>query len=148
MRISDWSSDVCSSDLFVLAASLVTSLIFYKRFWRGFFKLQTHRGAKVFWSDLHKLTGLWGLWFVTLIAVTGIWYLAEWKITDEAPYPDPPAAEGSVTRTLSISRLVAAAERAYPPLEVRPVVPGQMVSGMFEVHGEAGGWYNIVKHAG
>ncbi|HEY9554523.1 PepSY-associated TM helix domain-containing protein [Allosphingosinicella sp.] len=126
---------------FVLAASLVTSLIFYKRFWRGFFKLQTHRGAKVFWSDLHKLTGLWGLWFVTLIAVTGIWYLAEWKITDEAPYPDPPAAEGSVTRTLSISRLVAAAERAYPRLEVRTVVTGQMDSGLFEVHGQDGGWF-------
>src|SRR3546814_4595187 len=101
MRISDWSSDVCSSDLFVLAASLVTSLIFYKRFWRGFFKLQTHRGAKVFWSDLHKLTGLWGLWFVTLIAVTGIWYLAEWKITDEAPYrsEEHPSELPSLMRT-------------------------------------------------
>lgn len=124
----------------VLAVSLITSLIFYKRFWRGFFKLQTHKGAKVFWSDLHKLTGLWSLWFVCLIATTGIWYLAEWKITDEAPYPDAPAAEGSVTRTLPISQLVAAAERAYPELEVRTLALDQMDAGLFSVHGQDGAW--------
>lgn len=125
---------------FVLAASLITSLIFYKRFWRGFFKLQTHRGAKVFWSDLHKLVGLWGLWFAVLMAVTGVWYLAEWKVTSGALVPDPPAAAGSVTRTLPLTELVAAAERAYPALEIGDVVLEQMDAGLFEVHGQDGAW--------
>ena len=125
---------------FVLAASLITSLIFYKRFWRGFFKLQTRKGAKVLWSDLHKLTGLWSLWFTTLIAVTGIWYLVEWKVAWEVPYPELPAAEGSVTQTLPVSELVARAEAAYPALDVRTVALWQMSGGLFEVHGQDGSW--------
>ena len=125
---------------FVLAASLITSLIFYKRFWRGFFKLQTRKGAKVLWSDLHKLTGLWSLWFTTLIAVTGLWYLVEWKVAWEVPYPELPAAEGSVTQTLPVSELVARAEAAYPALDVRTVALWQMSGGLFEVHGQDGSW--------
>lgn len=125
---------------FVLAASLVTSLIFYRRFWRGFFKLERRKGAKIFWSDLHKLTGLWSLWFVALIAATGIWYLVEWKVTSEAPVPDPPAAEDSVHQTLSVDALVTKAEEAYPALNIRTVVLDQMRSGLFEVHGQDGAW--------
>lgn len=125
---------------FVLAASLVTSLIFYKRFWRGFFKLETGKGAKVLWSDMHKLTGLWSLWFVLLIAATGIWYLVEWKVTSEPPYPDPPAAEGSISRTLPLDDLVAAAQRAYPALEIRAVALDEMGSVLFQVHGQDGAW--------
>ncbi|HKY82574.1 MAG TPA: PepSY-associated TM helix domain-containing protein, partial [Sphingobium sp.] len=125
---------------FVLAASLITSLIFYRRFWRGFFKLEWRRGRKIFWSDLHKLTGLWSLWFIALIAATGMWYLVEWKVTSEAPVPDPPAAEGSVQQTLPVAALVARAEQAYPALEIRTVVLDQMSSGLFEVHGQDGAW--------
>lgn len=125
---------------FVLAASLVTSLLFYRRFWRGFFKLERRKGAKVFWSDFHKLTGLWSLWFIALIATTGIWYLVEWKVTSEAPVPDPPAAEGSVQQTIPIDLLVASARRAYPDLRIRTVVLDQMGSGLFEVHGQDGAW--------
>lgn len=125
---------------FVLAASLITSLLFYRRFWRGFLKLERRKGAKVFWSDLHKLTGLWSLWFIALIAATGIWYLVEWKVTSEAPVPDPPAAEGSVTQTLPLNILLARAERAYPALKIRTVVLDQMSSGLFEVHGQDGAW--------
>ena len=125
---------------FLLSVSLVTSMLFYKRFWRGFFKLERHKGAKVFWSDLHKLIGLWSIWFVALIAATGLWYLAEWKIPAEAPAPGPPAIEGSVRHTLPIADLVTAAKRAYPLLEIRTVVLEQMSSGLFEVHGQDGAW--------
>lgn len=125
---------------FLLAASLVTSLIFYRRFWRGFFKLERRKGAKIFWSDLHKLTGLWSLWFVALIAATGIWYLVEWKVTSEAPIPDPPVAVGTVARTLPLETLLRRARQAYPALEIRTVVLEQMSSGLFEVHGQDGAW--------
>lgn len=125
---------------FILAASLITSLLFYRRFWRGILKLERRKGAKVFWSDLHKLTGLWSLWFIALIAATGIWYLVEWKVTSEAPAPQPPAAEGSVTQTLPLNILLARAKQAYPALNIRTVVLDQMSSGLFEVHGQDGAW--------
>ena len=125
---------------FILAASLITSLLFYRRFWRGFWKLERRKGAKVFWSDLHKLTGLWSLWFIALIAATGIWYLVEWKVTSEAPAPPPPAAEGSVTQTLPLNILLARAGQAYPALEIRTVVLDQISSGLFEVQGQDGAW--------
>ena len=123
---------------FGLLFSLVTSLLFYKRFWRGFFKLERRRGAKIFWSDLHKLSGLWSLWFIALISVTGIWYLVEWKVTSEAPVPDPPAAEGRAGPTMPIGRLIAKARQAYPELRIRTVVLDQMSSELFEVHGQDG----------
>ncbi|MEZ5897746.1 MAG: PepSY-associated TM helix domain-containing protein, partial [Parvularculaceae bacterium] len=121
-----------------LAVSFVSSLIFYRRFWRGFFKLETRKGAKVLWSDIHKLTGLWSLWFIALIAATGIWYLVEWKVTSEAPLPDPPVASGEAGPMLPISELVMKAERAYPALEIRSVVLDGMSAGLFEVQGQDG----------
>lgn len=123
-----------------LAVSLVTSLIFYRRFWRGFFKLERRKGAKVLWSDIHKLTGLWSLWFIALIAATGIWYLVEWKVTSEAPIPDPPATHGEAGKTLPVSELIARANKAYPALEIRSVVLDEMSAGLFEVQGQEGAW--------
>lgn len=123
---------------FVLLASLATSLLFYRRFWRGFFKLERGKGAKVFWSDLHKLTGLWALWFVALMVVTGIWYLVEWKVTSEPPYPPPPAAEGQVVRILPLDRLVVRARAAHPALEIRTVALWEQSQGLVEFQGQDG----------
>lgn len=123
---------------FPLLASLITSLLFYRRFWRGFWKLETRKGAKVFWSDAHKLTGLWSLWFTAMIAVTSIWYLAEWK-TPELP-PGPAAPEPSSRPNLRIGQLVDAAQAAYPELEIRTIGLYDLKAGLFEVHGQDGSW--------
>lgn len=54
---------------------LVTGLIAYPQFWRGFFKLPRWSAKrKVFWRDLHKFLGLWSLWFVLIIGVSGSWW--------------------------------------------------------------------------
>lgn len=63
---------------FVLILSLVTGLIAYKKFWRGFFRLpRWHRDARTLMGDLHRLAGLWSLWFVAVIGLTSIWYFVE-----------------------------------------------------------------------
>lgn len=74
---------------FVLVGLAVTGLITYKRFWRGFLRWPRWRQSKrVLMGDLHRLTGLWSLWFVLLIASTGIWYFAEQIGVDfETPPP-------------------------------------------------------------
>lgn len=122
---------------FVLLASAITSLVFYKRFWRGFFRLQTHRGPRTFWSDLHKLTGLWGLWFLLIMAVTGIWYLVEWK-TPEGPEPPPAPVAAQGARPLPIGALLQIAERAYPELRVKTIATYELGDGLFEAQGQDG----------
>ena len=66
----------------ILLASLITALLCYKKWWRGFFKLRINNGARAFWGSLHKVAGLWSLWFVALISITGSWYLVEAVISD------------------------------------------------------------------
>jgi uncharacterized iron-regulated membrane protein len=85
----------------LLAVSTLTPLVFYKRWWTRFLELRTGRGRLALWSGLHKLTGLWSLWFGVLIAITGIWYLVEQASID-----------------------IAGAEFAYPPLPEWRVPPG------------------------
>jgi uncharacterized iron-regulated membrane protein len=69
---------VCSMALFMLA-SLVTGLIVYKRFWRSFLtpKLRINQGKKTLLADLHKLSGVWSIWFIAIMSVTGLWYLVQ-----------------------------------------------------------------------
>mgnify|MGYP006173312675 CR=1 FL=1 len=49
-----------------MLASLVTGLVVYKKFWKGFFKpVRTGHGSRIFWGDLHRLAGVWSIWFTT-----------------------------------------------------------------------------------
>ncbi len=60
-----------------LLGSLITSLYFYKRWWRRFFEFKSARTVRTFVSNLHRISGLWAIWFVIIISVTGTWYLFE-----------------------------------------------------------------------
>jgi uncharacterized iron-regulated membrane protein len=62
-----------------LLASLVTGLVVYKRFWKGFFKptLRFKHGARIFWGDFHRLSGIWSIWFIAIISITGTWFLIQ-----------------------------------------------------------------------
>jgi uncharacterized iron-regulated membrane protein len=84
---------------FVLLTSLITGVLVYKKFWRGFFRLRLHYGRRALWGDLHKLTGVWSLWFTATIAVTGIWYFVEMALFDtgygleDMPTPIPTVSD-------------------------------------------------------
>jgi uncharacterized iron-regulated membrane protein len=60
-----------------LLVSLVTSMVIYPKWWKGFFRKPRTHHRKVFWGDLHRLFGVWSMWFVLIIGVTGVWYLVE-----------------------------------------------------------------------
>ncbi|NER61802.1 PepSY domain-containing protein [Pseudomonas sp. MAFF212428] len=62
-----------------MLASLVTGLVVYKRFWKGFLKptLRLKHGARIFWGDFHRLCGIWSIWFIAVISITGIWFLIQ-----------------------------------------------------------------------
>jgi len=73
LRIGDYLVLAFSA---TMLASLAAALVFYRRWWRGFLRLP-RRGHAAFWSDLHKLSGVWSIWFVVMIGLTGVWYLFE-----------------------------------------------------------------------
>lgn len=62
---------------FLLLISLITALVFYKKWWRKLFELKTGKGPLVFFRSLHRLIGVWSVPFTLLFAVTGIWYFLE-----------------------------------------------------------------------
>ena len=68
-----------NSMAFVMLGALVTGLIIYKNFWRAFLqpKIRTNQGRKTLLSDLHRLAGVWSIWFLILMSATGLWYLVQ-----------------------------------------------------------------------
>lgn len=125
---------VCSL-AFLLLVAFATSFVIYKKWWRGFFKPLRRRDARTWWGDFHRLTGVWSLWFVLLISLTSIWYLAENLGLDA---PSPPAVEAAWERsqTPDIAAAVEAARNAYPGLRIRNVILPTDDNKMLQVQGD------------
>jgi len=122
--IFHWSGIALVSALSLfLLGSMVTGLVVYKRFWRGFFRKPRLRDRRTFWGDMHRLAGLWSLWFIFLMGLTGTWYLVE-VLGAQAPDPprDSPARERPALADAGLTRLAARAETALDDFRVRTVV--------------------------
>lgn len=127
---------------FVLILSLVTGLITYKKFWRGFFrKPRWNKGVRVVVGDLHRLAGLWSLWFVALIGLTSVWYFAEHAgvnfntpppaVAHNAKLAGRPTLPNLAVTGREIDRWAKLARREMPGLSVTavylPFAPGDPV---------------------
>ncbi|MDY7534525.1 PepSY domain-containing protein [Pseudomonas sp. Bout1] len=99
-----------------LLASLVTGLVVYKRFWKGFFKptLRFNHGARIFWGDFHRLSGIWSIWFIAVISITGTWFLIQAILSDNQI-------------TISSEPIVPAIARDKVPMSA-PGVPAPMIA--------------------
>jgi len=64
---------------FVMLGALITGLVVYKKFWRAFFapQLRLTKGKRILLQDLHRFSGVWSMWFLLVISVTGLWYFAQ-----------------------------------------------------------------------
>lgn len=137
---------------FVLLGSLVTGLITYKRFWRGFLRRPRWRDARTALGDLHRLLALWSLWFVALMVLTGLWYfwtlVAVRDLGAPSPHVEPeppvlalaalPQSADAAARRIDMdaaARIAAAHRPGFVPLYIEP--PGN-ARGVFEVHGTSG----------
>ena len=113
-----------------LLTTTVSALMFYRRWWTRFFRLRLFtKGGRVAWSDLHKTAGLWSLWFVGLMTITGIWYGLEATDAPDAlfaPVRAPTAAAPNVAPAehLPLDALIARVKAARPDLEIRAIHPG------------------------
>lgn len=127
----------------LLVVSSLAPLIFYRRWWRGFLTLKRDRGPRVFWSDFHKLSGVWSLLFTWLIALTSLWYLAEWFDVDFGyPVREPVEATHPAPSPLPVETLVAHAQKHWPGLEFRSVgLPeGSYWGNVLYLEGQADAW--------
>jgi uncharacterized iron-regulated membrane protein len=70
---------VVSAMAIVMLGALITGLVIYKNFWRSFTqpKLRFKQGKKTLLADLHRLAGVWSIWFLLLMSLTGLWYLTQ-----------------------------------------------------------------------
>lgn len=135
---------VVSAFGFLLLASMISGLVVYKRFWRGWLKWPRFAaGARVAWGDAHRLIGLWSLWFVALMAVTGIWYFIEMGLYDTgrgyadtpraAPTDTAPAADARVDLDVALEQ----ARQAYPGFRPTALYWPHRAGQALDVVGEA-----------
>ena len=128
---------VCSL-AFLLLVSLATSLVVYKRWWRGFFRPVRWRDARTAWGDLHRLAGVWSLWFVLLIALTGLWYLVE-QLGLDAPVSERATAAttiGPAETGAAFADNLAAVREAMPGLRIQRILFPQEPGDTFEFQGQ------------
>lgn len=130
-----------------LLVSGVSGLLFYKNWWRSFFRLRTGPGVRVFWSSAHPFTGVWSFVFAIIIAITGLWYLTERFLPDDVVYSGGPtlsadqlAAYGPTPKLLPLEQYVAASLGAFPELApTRIALPGSP-DGTVSVWVRTGDW--------
>lgn len=115
---------------FLLLISFVTAFVVYKKWWRGFFRPIRWRDARTAWGDVHRLMGVWSLWFVLLIALTGVWYFVEELGLEAPPGRETPPAQvlPAAAPQIDLGTGLAAAKAALPGLQIAhvslPLEPG------------------------
>jgi len=118
---TEWPFYLVTALGFVLLAMLITGLVTYKKFWRGFLRMPRWQRSTRTWSgDVHRLVGLWSLWFVAIMAVTSIWYFFERALPSMETEP-PAAMERTMLATpdpATVERWLAIARREFPGLSV------------------------------
>lgn len=112
---------IVSSLSLLLVLSIISGLFVYKKFWRGFFKMPRTRDSRTLWGDLHRLGGIWSLWFTVLIALTSVFYLVESLGGRAAPFDMPEIAAPQPSAQLSLTELAASAQQQLPDYKITSV---------------------------
>ena len=137
-------------------ASLVTGLVVYKKFWKGFFKpVRTGHGSRIFWGDLHRLAGVWSIWFIAVISITGTWFLIQAilfdnhiSISSEPIVPViardevPQTADGSPAPRIDLDEAARIAGLAIPGLEINFIALPATAYSHISMGGR--GWYPLM----
>jgi uncharacterized iron-regulated membrane protein len=135
----------------------VTGLVVYKRFWKGFLRptLRIRHGARIFWGDFHRLSGIWSIWFIAVISVTSTWFMIEAILFDNhisistAPVAPvvpresvPLTADGAPAPMISLESAIREAKERIPGLEDSSVsLPANAYSHL-SVSGRS--WYPLI----
>ncbi|MEM6770042.1 MAG: PepSY-associated TM helix domain-containing protein [Bacteroidota bacterium] len=118
---------------FLLLFSLLTALLFSKKWYRKFLEIKRGKGRLVYFRSLHRLVGAWTVPFLLLFALTGVWYFLERTNTAgisriantktpeiAAPLPDSTDME-ELAWQLDYDRAVDSARAYIPGLIVKDI---------------------------
>ncbi|WP_448501233.1 PepSY-associated TM helix domain-containing protein [Sphingomonas sp.] len=131
---------IVSAFAFLLVFQLYSGLKTTKKWRVAATRLRFNRGARVAVGDAHKAAGLWVSWFLLLMAVTGIWYLAEFlmqandypsEVEHQPVYTEIVERHDAVIPQLPLGTYASVATEAFEGLEPRtvrfPFKPGEPV---------------------
>lgn len=129
----------------VMLGALVTGLIIYKNFWRSFTqpKIRFNQGKKTVLTDLHRLAGVWSIWFLIVMSATGLWYLVQavmWHADiDIEPHAPLVAAEQlPATQTqppVSFADAMQIAQQRFPDFQPSYLMLPEHNRGMYSLMG-------------
>ena len=140
-----------------LLASLITGLVVYKRFWKGFLRLtlRIRHGARIFWGDFHRLSGIWSIWFIAVISITGTWFLIQAFLGDNqisissepivpviAREKVPTSAPGVPAPMIPLDDAIKIATQRIPGLEASFVFLPLNAYSHLQIGGR--GWYPLM----
>jgi uncharacterized iron-regulated membrane protein len=129
-----------------LVVTIATSLVIYRKWWRGFLAWPRRERQRRFWGDVHRLAGVWSLWFIALIALTGLWYLVESlggdagghaPVLAEQPPASPPTGPIATITPGAVDRAVALAAARWPGLSIERIALSE--AGL-TLEGQAEAW--------
>lgn len=128
----------------VLLVSLVTGILTYKKFWRSFLRMpRWGRDLRTWMGDLHRLVGIWSLWFVAIIGLTCVWYIVEHAGADfesDTPAVPAPALFQPQPDGAAIARWTGTARAAMPGMAITGVHPGSAAGDPVTVQGQWRAW--------
>ncbi|MBB1333054.1 PepSY domain-containing protein [Pseudoalteromonas sp. SR44-5] len=129
----------------VMFGALATGLIIYKNFWRAFTqpKLRFNQGKKTLLKDLHSLAGVWSMWFLLIMSLTGFWYLTQaimWhnEIDIEEHPPLVSVADLPTSKTvpaISLSQALQLTKQQFTDFEPHYIMFPEHSRGMYSISG-------------
>ena len=134
---------IVSAFSIAILALLISSLYIYRHWWKGFFRKPRWRHRQTRWGDLHRIVGVWSLWFLLVIGLTGSWYLAErwgaaapstdkgYAVTDAAINEPVMPTQTSLNTMLHIARV------QFPALSIEEVRFPNKAGGVVAFQGQA-----------
>jgi uncharacterized iron-regulated membrane protein len=131
----------------VMLGSLLTGLIAYKRFWRAFTRPRLRTGQlRIALGDWHRLAGVWSLWFLLILGLTGLWYLIQAALwhqgvefeSDPAPlsWQQVLFSDGEPPQKISLRQAIQTALNETPGLQISWVSPPEYAQDLVSVLGQ------------
>ncbi|MBU2916393.1 PepSY domain-containing protein [Psychrosphaera sp. F3M07] len=133
---------------FVMLGALITGLLIYKKFWRSFTqpKIRTNQGKKTVLADMHRLAGVWSIWFLLVMSVTGLWYLiqavlwhADYSLEDHPPLVSVaqlPAVKDTPVRPLTFMDALEITKKKFPEFKSTYLMPPEHFRDTYKLYGE------------